>query len=224
MRTLLPKEVRVAIIRMCRVFTRLCAKSVDPLTMAELLEETTTMCMLEKFFPQSFFDVMSHMPIHLVQQLVVCGPVHTRWMYPVERYLKTLKGYIRQHTQPEGSMARGYIMDEALGFCTEYMQNCSVTTRRVWDDTKEPCMNSELLEGKGRRRTSPIFFFLYVLNYPHNLFFQMMPLIFLIFFVIFEIFLINATAYLTLWVVYPITTYLPRNSVDVSPFTLVCSI
>jgi len=120
--------------------------------MDELLEETTTtMCMLEKMFPPSFFDVMSHMPIHLVQQLQVCGPVHTRWMYPVERYLKTLKGYVLQRAQPEGSMARGYIMDEALGFCTEYMQNCDVTARRVWDDTEEPSMNSELLEGKGRR-------------------------------------------------------------------------
>lgn len=33
----------------------------------------------------------------------------------------------------------------------KYMQNCSVTARRVCDDTKEPCMNEELLEGKGRR-------------------------------------------------------------------------
>lgn len=118
LRTLLPKQIRVAIIRICKVFTRLCAKSVDPSTMDELLEKTTNMCMLEKVFPMSFFDVMSHMPFHLVQQLQVCGPVHTRWMYPVEQYLKTLKGYIQQRAQPEGSMARGYIMDKALGFCT----------------------------------------------------------------------------------------------------------
>ena len=153
LRTLLPKEVRVAIIRISRVFARICAKSLDPSTMTDLMEETaTTMCMLEKVFPPSFFDVMSHLPIHLVQQLIVCGPVHTRWMYPVERYLKTLKGYVRQRAQPEGSMARGYSMEEAIGFCTEYMQNCSVTARRVWDDTEEPSMNEELLEGKGRRR------------------------------------------------------------------------
>ena len=110
------------------------------------------MCMLEKVFPLSFFDVMSHLQIHLVHQLIVCGPVHTRWMYPVERYLKTLKGYVRQRAQPEGSMARGYSMEEAIGFCTKYMQNWSVTARRVWDDTKKPSMNEELLEGKERRR------------------------------------------------------------------------
>ena len=42
-------------------------------------------------------------------------------------------------------------MDKALGFCTDYMQ-CSVTARRIWDDTEEPSMNEELLEGKGSRR------------------------------------------------------------------------
>ena len=87
-----------------------------------------------------------------MQQLDICGPVHTRWMYPVERYMKTLKGYVRQRAQPEGSMARGYIMEEALGFCTEYMQNCTVTSRRVWDDKEEPSTNDEVLQGKGRRR------------------------------------------------------------------------
>jgi len=75
----------------------LYAKSVDPSTMEDLMEETVvTMCMLEKVFPLSFFDVMSHLSIYLLQQLDICGPVHTHWMYPVERYLKMLKGYIRQ--------------------------------------------------------------------------------------------------------------------------------
>jgi hypothetical protein len=66
-RTLLTKEVRAAIIRTSRIFVRLCAKSVDPSTMEDLMEETAfTMCMLEKVFPPTFFDVMSHLPIHLV--------------------------------------------------------------------------------------------------------------------------------------------------------------
>ena len=48
-------------------------------------------------------------------------------------------------------MAQGYIMDEALGFCTEYMQTCTMSQRRVWDDKEDPTMNDEILEGKGRR-------------------------------------------------------------------------
>ena len=76
------------------------------LTMTALYEETAlTMCLLERIFPPSFFDVMSHLPVHLVHQLDICGPVHTRWMYPMECYLETLKGFICQQAQPKGSMA-----------------------------------------------------------------------------------------------------------------------
>ena len=108
--------------------------------------------MLEKVFPPSFFDVMSDLPVHLVQQLEICGPMHSRWMYPMEQYLKRLKGYVRQRAQPEGSMARGYIIDEALGFCTEYMQDCELTCRRIWDDQEEPAAKSKVVEGIGRYR------------------------------------------------------------------------
>ena len=52
----------------------------------------------------------------------------------MERYLKRLKGYVRQRAQPEGSMERGYIIEEALGFCTKYMQECELTRRRIWDN------------------------------------------------------------------------------------------
>ncbi|WMV50748.1 hypothetical protein MTR67_044133 [Solanum verrucosum] len=40
---------------------------------------------LEKIFPCGFFDVMEHLPIHLVQEVHLGGPVQTRWMYPFER-------------------------------------------------------------------------------------------------------------------------------------------
>ena len=67
-------------------------KSVDFSSMTDLFYETAvTMCMLENVLPPAFFDVMSHLPVHLVQQLHICGLVHTRWIYPMQRYLKTLK-------------------------------------------------------------------------------------------------------------------------------------
>lgn len=71
-------------------------------------------------------------------------------MYPIERYLKTLKGYVRNHAWPEGSMAEGYAMVEALVFCIEYMQEYTVTTQRVWDNKEDPSMYDEILEGTRR--------------------------------------------------------------------------
>ena len=43
------------------------------------------LCKLEKIFPPSFFDVIEHLPIHLVYEAKVGGPVQFRWMYPFER-------------------------------------------------------------------------------------------------------------------------------------------
>ena len=63
--------------------------------------------MLKKKFPPTFFDVMTHFLVHLVEELDTCGPIHARWMYPMERYLKTLKDYVRNHARPEASMAEG---------------------------------------------------------------------------------------------------------------------
>jgi hypothetical protein len=49
-------------------------------------------------------------------------------------------------------MARGYIIEETLGFCTEYMQDCELTRRRIWDDQEELGAKSEVVEGTGRYR------------------------------------------------------------------------
>ncbi|KAK6793765.1 hypothetical protein RDI58_007218 [Solanum bulbocastanum] len=40
---------------------------------------------LEKILPPGFFDVMEHLPIHLVHKALLGGPVQYRWMYPFER-------------------------------------------------------------------------------------------------------------------------------------------
>jgi hypothetical protein len=65
------------------------------------------LCFLEKAFSSTFMDVISHLMIHLGEELYVCGLVHCRWMYLVERYLKTLKDYVRTYARPEASMAKG---------------------------------------------------------------------------------------------------------------------
>jgi hypothetical protein len=52
-------------------------------------------CMLEMVMPPSFFDVMTHLVIHLVEELNFCGLVHTRWMYCIKQMNKVVKGYVR---------------------------------------------------------------------------------------------------------------------------------
>ena len=82
-----------------------------------------TLCLLEKYFLPSFFDIMLHFIVHLVRDVRLCGPVYLRWMYPFERFMKVLRGYVRNRNQPEGCIVECYIMEEAIEFCTEYLSN-----------------------------------------------------------------------------------------------------
>ena len=64
-----------------------------------------------------FFDIMMHLPVHLAKEAKLGGPLCYRWMYPIERYLRMLKGYVRNKAHSEGSIADRYI-SECMIFCT----------------------------------------------------------------------------------------------------------
>lgn len=104
--------------------------------------------MFEVWFAPGFWDIMMHLPIHLVEEVAILGPVHSRWCYSVERYLGVLTSYVRDTSKPEACMASGYSVDESLGFCTEYFAPFPHTQRRVWDREGEQRNEGEVLLGK----------------------------------------------------------------------------
>jgi hypothetical protein len=102
LRDLLKPNARMAVMRVCKIYRRICTKVYNPADFDSLeLDVAESMALLEMEFPPSFFDIMTNLPYHLVQELDLCGPVSTRWMYPVERYMKTLKGYVRNMARTE---------------------------------------------------------------------------------------------------------------------------
>ena len=95
-RGILPEKVRVVITRLCFFFNAICSKVIDPKQLDELENQTAIiLCEMKMYFPPSFFDIMVHLIVHLVREIRLCGPVFLRWMYPVERYMKVLKGYTK---------------------------------------------------------------------------------------------------------------------------------
>ncbi|XP_057802767.1 uncharacterized protein LOC131018047 [Salvia miltiorrhiza] len=103
-------------------FNVLCGKVIDVSKLDDIQSQiVTTLCMLEKYFLPSFFDIMVHLTVHLVREVKLCGPVWYRWMYPFERYMRVLKSYVRNRNRPEGCMAECYIAEEAVEFCSEYL-------------------------------------------------------------------------------------------------------
>ena len=122
LRGLMEQNTRMAIMRSCRVFRRICCKVWDLAQTDNLREDVAiTMCLMEISFPPNFFDIMSHLPIHLVQELFVLGPVQVCWMYLVERTMMTLKNHVTNRARLEASIAHGYLLDETMGFATSYM-------------------------------------------------------------------------------------------------------
>jgi len=71
--------------RLNRVFQRICAKVITSKEIFMFKEDVaTTICMLEMVMLPFFFDVMIHLVIHLVEELDLCGLIHTQWMYYIE--------------------------------------------------------------------------------------------------------------------------------------------
>ena len=114
--------MRFAITKLCSFFNSICSKVIDALTLDSLqLELVKTLCLLEKYFPPSFFDIMIHLTVHLVREVKLYGPVYLRWMYPFERYMKVLKGYVKNRNRAEGCIVESYIAEESVEFCSEYL-------------------------------------------------------------------------------------------------------
>jgi hypothetical protein len=82
-----------------------------------------TMCQLEMCFLLSFFDMMEHYMIHIVDHIFVLIPLYLDHMYPYEPYMPIMKGYVCNHAHPEGSMIEGYITDEVLECYNDYMKD-----------------------------------------------------------------------------------------------------
>nr|GFB82879.1 hypothetical protein [Tanacetum cinerariifolium] len=85
------------------------------------------LCNLELIYPPAFFDIMIHLVIHLPLEAIFGWLIRPRWMHPFERYMKKLKNYVRNKAKPEGSIAEGYVAEEALTFSSHYFRD--VTTK-----------------------------------------------------------------------------------------------
>ncbi|GJX96473.1 S-adenosyl-L-methionine-dependent methyltransferases superfamily protein [Tanacetum coccineum] len=78
------------------------------------------MCNLELIYPPGFLEIMIHLVIHLPLEALEGRPIRPRWMYPFKRFIKKLKNYVRNKAKPEGSIADGYVAEEALTFSSHY--------------------------------------------------------------------------------------------------------
>ena len=67
-------------------FKELCATELSVEKLDDIgVNVVITLCKMEKTFLPSFFTIMVHLLIHLIEEAKLGGPVFYRWMYPIER-------------------------------------------------------------------------------------------------------------------------------------------
>ncbi|GJU31943.1 uncharacterized protein Tco_1175532 [Tanacetum coccineum] len=95
----LPKSIAAPIIEFCLFFKQLCARTLMQQDMSEAKKQSISILIeLEQIFPPAFFDIMIHVAIHLPDEAIL------------------------------GSIAEGYVAEEALTFCSRYLKD-DVETR-----------------------------------------------------------------------------------------------
>jgi hypothetical protein len=85
------------------------------------VEAVEAVCLLEDTFPRSILTSQVHLLVHIIQDMAICGPVSSRWMFFLERFMKTLKDFVRQNAWPEGSMNEGWLIREGIVFISQYL-------------------------------------------------------------------------------------------------------
>ncbi|KAK1662429.1 hypothetical protein QYE76_050588 [Lolium multiflorum] len=122
LRGLLPENVRLAIVKICAFLNAISQKVMDPETLSGLQEDVVE-CLVsfELLFPPSFFNIMTHLLVHLVEEIRILGPVFLHNMFPFERFMGVLKKYVHNRARPEGSISKGYGTEEVIEFCVDFL-------------------------------------------------------------------------------------------------------
>src|SRR4051812_15256088 len=122
LRGLLPDNVRVPIVKLCTFLNAISQNIINPEDLPRL-QNDVVQCLVsfELVFPPSFFNIMTHLLVHLVEEIAILGPVFLHNMFPFERFMGVLKKYVHNHARPEGSISKGYGTEEVIEFCVDFI-------------------------------------------------------------------------------------------------------
>jgi hypothetical protein len=115
-------HVRETLFGLCNFFDVISRKPIGATQLKRLQEEIVVIiCELEIYFLPAFFDIMVHLLVHVVEDIVQLGPPFLRSMMPLERMNGHIKGYVHNRSRQDGSIAKGFLTEECISFCTNYL-------------------------------------------------------------------------------------------------------
>lgn len=146
----LTEDIRTAIFKISSLVRWISSKEIKQDTIETArLNAIEAVCLIEKFFPTSVLTIQMHLLVHVVDEVAIAGTVHSRWMFFLERFMKTLKGFVRQRARPEGSMAEGWLIQESLVYITEFLSSANPEMPRLWTPEIDMRVTGEEAQGKG---------------------------------------------------------------------------
>jgi hypothetical protein len=124
LRGVLPEKVRLALVKLCAFLNAISQKAINLRNLVKL-QNDVVQCLVsfELAFPPSFFDIMTHLLVHLSKEITILGPVYLHNMWPFEGFKSVLKKYVLNRARPEGSIAKGYLTEEVSEFCVEFVDS-----------------------------------------------------------------------------------------------------
>ena len=80
-----------------------------------------------------------------MEEIALAGPPQYRWMFFVERYSKVLKNFVRQKAQSEGSIMEGYLLQETMENCQNFIRDAYMYAPRAWVEDYSTIQNGNIL-------------------------------------------------------------------------------
>ena len=147
-----PERVWRVLAELSHFFRALCAKEVCPEKIKEMHKKAPELiCKLEKIFPPGFFTPMTHLLLHLPNEVLLGGHVQYRWQYGPERQNKHLRQKCGNKAKIEASIAEAVILEEVADLRTSYYPDHVPTVHNKVSryNTEEPKL--PLFIGQGGR-------------------------------------------------------------------------
>jgi hypothetical protein len=126
LRGILPENVRLAIMKLCTFLNEIWQKAIDPNKIIKLQNDVVQyLVSFEMVFPPLFFNIMTHLLVHIVKEINILGSLFLHNIFPFERYMAVLKKYIRNHSRTEGCITKGYGTEEVIEFWVDFIDDLS---------------------------------------------------------------------------------------------------
>ena len=104
LRGIMDKHIHDTLIRLCNFFDVISQKSISVKQLGRLQEEIVViLCELEMYFLPAFFNVMVHLCVHIMDDIIDLRLTFLHSMMPFERMNGVIKGYVCNRAMPHAT-------------------------------------------------------------------------------------------------------------------------